>query len=87
MAAVVFEICVAGGVLSWLLAALFYLWARRDYRGPTGSALLYSPFALWDAANFTGAGAYRIRCSLLCLILFLACVGLGLVAGITRHGW
>lgn len=85
MSALVFEICVVLGLLSWFLGALFYFWAQRDYHGPTGWALFYSPLALWDPANFNGAGARRIRRSLLWLIVFFVCVGAGVVAGAIRH--
>lgn len=77
---------MAFGALSWGLCALLFVWARRDYRGPSGRALLLSPFALWEPANYTGAGALRIRRSLICLIVFLACVVAGLAVGSSGAG-
>jgi hypothetical protein len=73
MAAIVFEACVALGVLSWCLALLFFVRARRDYRGPSRTVSLLSPFALWEPANYTGAGALRIRRSWICFVVFIAC--------------
>jgi hypothetical protein len=80
MSLLVFEACVAVGVLSWCLGSFLFVRARRDYRGPSGRALLLSPFALWDPANYTGSGAFRIRRSLICLLVFIACAGLGVAA-------
>jgi len=76
---VVFAACVALGALAWCLGALLFVQARRDYRGPAGRALLLGPFALREPANYAGAGALRIRRALLCLIVFIVCVGLGVV--------
>ena len=76
MSALVFQVCVAAGVLSWFLGAYFYLCAYRDYRGAAGLSRLLRPFALWDPVNYRGAGAHRIRRSLLCFIVFAAFVGL-----------
>ena len=77
MSVLVFEACVAVGVLSWCFGALLFVRARRDYRGPSGRALLLSPFGLWDPANYADPGALRIRRSLMCLLVFIACAGLG----------
>jgi hypothetical protein len=79
MSALAFKSCVVLGVLSWCLAAFLFVRARRDYRGAAGRASLLSPFALWEPANYTAAGALRTRRSLICLILFMACVAIAMV--------
>jgi hypothetical protein len=73
MSALVFGGCVTLGIFSWCLAAFLFVRARRDYRGPSGVAPWLSPFALWESANYTGAGALRIRRSLICFLVFIAC--------------
>jgi hypothetical protein len=82
MSALVFQVCVAAGVFSWFLGAFFYLCAYRDYRGPAGVSRLLSPFAIWDPLNYQGAGAHRIRRSLLCFIVFAVLVGLAALVGL-----
>ena len=70
----VFVACVALGVLSWCLAAFLFVWARRDYGGPSGPASWLSPVAIWESANYRGAGAVRIRRALICFLVFFACI-------------
>ena len=72
--ALVFKACLVLGVLSWCVAALLFVRARRDYRGPSGPTSWSSPFAMWESANYKGAGAVRIRRSWICLIVFFACI-------------
>ena len=79
LSALVLDAFVVLGVLSWCLAAFLFVRARRNYRGPSGRASLLSPFALWEPANYTAAGALRTRRSLICLILFMACVAIAMV--------
>ena len=58
--ALVFKACLVLGVLSWCVAALLFVRARRDYRGPSGPASWLSPFAMWESANYKEVGAVRI---------------------------
>ena len=74
ISALVFEACVMLGVLSWCVAAFLFVRARRDYRGPSGPAQWLSPFAMWESANYQGAGAVRIRRSWICFIVFIASI-------------
>ena len=81
MSTLVLAFCAASCFLSGCLGMLFYFRSRRDYRGPTRPALWLTPFALWAPANYTGKGPLYIRRSLLCFIIFGACVLLFLIAG------
>jgi hypothetical protein len=74
ISALVFKACAVLGVLSWCVAAFLFVRARGDYRGPSGPASWLSPFAMWESANYRGAGAVRIRRSLICFIVFFACI-------------
>ena len=65
ISALVFKACAVLGVLSWCVAALLFVRARGDYRGPSGPASWLSPFAMWESANYKGAAAVRIRRSLI----------------------
>jgi hypothetical protein len=86
MSALVFEACAVLGVLSWCIAAFLFLRARRDYCGPSGAASFLSPFALWEPANYTGVGALRIRRSLICFIVFIACTVIAVVVAQLSDG-
>lgn len=79
-------VCVVLGVLSWCLAALLFVQARRDYRGPSGLVSWLSPFALWAPAHYTGMGATRIRRSLACFVVFIACTVTALVVAQMSNG-
>ncbi len=86
MSTLLLGVCVVLGVLSWCLAALFFVRARRDYRGPSGLASWLSPFALWAPAHYTGAGATRIRRALVCFVVFLVSTVIGLVVAQLSEG-
>jgi hypothetical protein len=74
ISALVFNACVVLGVLSWCVAAFLFVRARRDYQGPSRPASWLSPFAMWESANYKGAGAVRIRRSSICFIVFIASI-------------
>ena len=78
--------CVVLGILSWCLAALSFVRARRDYHGPSGLASWLSPFAVWAPEHYTGLGATRIRRSLLCFVVFIACTVIALVVAQLSEG-
>ena len=74
ISAPVFKACLVLGVLAWCATAFLFVRARRDYRGPSGPASWLSPFAMWESANYKGAGAVRIRRSWICFIVFFVCI-------------
>ena len=79
--------CALGCVVSWCVAVFFFIWARRDYRGPRGFAVLLTPFAPWEPSNYADPGARRIRRSLLWMVVFFASAGVGVLLGAIGSLW